>query len=219
MEAVSDRLNKENTTRAIVLFTSLTKPEGDWSDAECKVVEQFLRDCAPEVASESDMAEWMAQFKRRGVNYQTRRNELFMLSKSLPHKQVKPLVTALNRLAVLIDSEDRAVREVSEIGEKLGLALSDIRNIAMEAKKGAGIIVEPASSPKPAINLGADFEAPKPAEKPIEELLAKSTIKLDLSGDDEDDIPTPGVIPPLEENKPKSAITLDMSGDDDDDLK
>jgi uncharacterized tellurite resistance protein B-like protein len=129
------RLDSINLERALNIMSSVAQADGAVTDAEHAIAARFIRDAGPEGLTEADKSRLLEIFRQTTYNYQQQRNEIFLLKKSISPQQVAPVVEALFELAYSGGIEHNESRDVSDIAERFGMPLPDIRLIAADVRR------------------------------------------------------------------------------------
>ena len=129
------RLDATGLQRALNIMSSVAQADGAVTDAEGEIVGGFIRDAGPEGLTEEEKSRMLVMFRQASPNYQQRRNEIFLLKKSISPQQVVPVVETLFALAYSGSGTHKESRDVSDIAERFGMPTSDIRLIAADVRR------------------------------------------------------------------------------------
>ncbi len=128
------KLNEANLQRAMELFAAAMKGDDGFSEDESAIVQEFLKDYAPEnLIDEIDRL--IEEVKRSEDTNLQLRNSMFLLKKNVHSSMLKAVVGTLHRIAFLNGFDSKQARNASDMAIRMGLSHTEIRLISSEIRR------------------------------------------------------------------------------------
>ena len=129
------RFNHKTIEQAMALFAMVSLRDGDVAGDETALVAQFIRDNGPEEISDDEVEECLKLFASAQGDHVSFKNAVFALNKGLDRVQKGNFIKGLYRVAFLHGLETKETHNVVDIGKRLGLSFTDIRQFAQVVRK------------------------------------------------------------------------------------
>lgn len=126
---------KETIEEVLALFFAVALKDGNISESEIKLVEDFISEISLKTATTDEINSFMEYFKSLSSQDINIKNLCFSLKRGLSQPQAKLVFENLYHLAYLHGLEIEERREVERIAGRLGMSAPDIRFALMNAKK------------------------------------------------------------------------------------
>ncbi|MDP8228918.1 MAG: hypothetical protein P9M15_05645 [Candidatus Electryoneaceae bacterium] len=129
------RFSQKTIEQAMVLFAKVSLRDDDVAEKETALVEKFIRDNGPEEMSDEEVVKCFKLYTSAQGDFMSFKNAVFALDKGLDRVQKGNFIKSLYRVAFLHGLETKETHNVVDIGKRLGLSFTDIRQFAQFVRK------------------------------------------------------------------------------------